>query len=79
MKTNENMTLERTLRIYKATYDVTDTFFLDLLGPMTRTTWKRIRDGKSEMSLRQAASLAHALGMTIDELYELSPSINHAE
>lgn len=70
-------TLERAIRIYKATYDVTDTFFLDVLGLASRTTWKRLRTGKREFTVKQAFTLAETLGMDVVDLYRILPESNH--
>ena len=74
----EARTLDEAVRMYKTRFGVTDMYFVDLLEPMTRPTWHKLRTGKSRLSLRQAAILADAFEMTIDELYELSPEINRA-
>lgn len=71
--------LEHALRIYKATYDVTDAFFMDVIGIKSRSTWKYLRTGKREFSAKQLHQLSIALGIGMNELYEMLPAINHEE
>ena len=69
--------LERAVRIYKATYDVSDEFFLDVLDIKSRTTWKNLRSGKREFSAKQMYQLARVLNVSLDEVYDMLPAINH--
>ncbi len=71
--------LERAIRIYKATYDVNDEFFLDVLGIKSRTTWKNLRSGKREFSSKHLYQLSKLLAIPMDELYDMLPAINHVE
>ena len=71
--------LERAIRIYKATYDVTDEFFLDVLGISSRTTWKNLRSGKREFSAKHMYQLSKVLAVPMEELYAMLPAINHEE
>ena len=68
---------ERALRVYKGTYDVNDTFFMDVIGIKSRTTWNRIRHGAVPLTVPQFRKLSDVLGMSMDELYEMLPDINH--
>lgn len=69
-------TLERALKIYKATYDVTYDYFADLLD-IRRDAFLKKRKGQSQFSAKELHELSEALGMSMDECYELLPPINH--
>lgn len=68
---------ERALRVYKGTYDVNDTFFMDVIGVRSRTTWNRIRRGEVPMTVSQFHRLADVLDMPLDDLFEILPEVNH--
>lgn len=68
--------LDTELRVYKARYKETNQFFCDLLGICEDALIKK-RKGIRQFTVREAKILADTLGMTLDELYEILPDINH--
>lgn len=75
--------LDAELGAYKGRYAVSDSFFCDLLGkggkPLYKDTYTAKRKGEREFTFREVWALSNTLGISLDELGELLPEINHPE
>lgn len=60
------------IRVYKAKYNESDQFFLDLLGISRKTFWGK-RKGIAPFTAYEVFELADALGIDPRELYESMP------
>lgn len=77
----QNSPLDAEIGAYKGRYGVTNKFFYDLLGkdgkPLSKNSFLAKRRGKVEFTYREVKVLARTLGLSIDEISELLPEINH--
>ena len=73
--------LDAELGAYKGRYGVNYQYFCDLLGkdgkPLYKDSLIAKRKGTKEFTVREAKVLADILRMSLDELYEILPDINH--
>ena len=70
------MTLDRALKVYKATYDWTNDRIMDLLG-LGHSAYASRRKGQTEFTARELHILSEMLGKSMEEVYEMLPEINH--
>ena len=77
----QNSPLDAEIGAYKGRYGVTNKYFCDLLGkngkPLNRESFLAKRKGQLEFTYREVKVLAKTLGLSIDEISELLPEINH--
>lgn len=77
----QNSPLDAEIGAYKGRYGVTNKFFYDLLGkdgkPLSKNSFLAKRRGDVEFTYREVKVLARTLGLSIDEISELLPEINH--
>lgn len=73
--------LDAELGAYKGRYGVNDQYVRDVLGrgdsALGKDAYIRKRKGTVEFTARELKRLAEMLGMTLDQVYELLPEINH--
>ena len=77
----EGKSLDAELGAYKGRYGLSNDFFLDVLGrddkPLGKNPFLAKRRGTQEFTFREVKVLADLLGMTLNEIDEILPEINH--
>ena len=80
-KKPEVKSLDAELRAYKGRYQLSNEYFLDVLGhdghPLGKNPFLAKRRGKQEFTWREVKLIADLLEMTLEEIDEYLPDINH--